>query len=125
MITHKYTVQDGRPCVKDTEIQIADVLYLLAEGHTTESIANALGISQKSIQEAFRWTSHQIDQKRPAFYHHISYPKIYDFALYRWFRRKTYCRIGYHLLDEVLSKDHYLFCDACGLKVHIDRIEEC
>lgn len=34
------------------------------------------------------------------------------------------CSKGIHAFDEVLSIDHYLHCDVCGLKVYIERIEK-
>lgn len=49
-----------------------------------------------------------------------TYPKALGnrFAWKLW--RKVFCRIGFHLWDEVKSgKDHYLFCDACGEAVEI------
>lgn len=35
---------------------------------------------------------------------------------------KAKCKRGEHLLDEVLSADHVLSCDACGLIVRIKEI---
>lgn len=41
-----------------------------------------------------------------------------------WLWRLLLCRVGWHLLDEVLSAgdegpEHYLFCDACELTIHV------
>lgn len=41
---------------------------------------------------------------------------------------QTLCRVNMHLFDEVIAwstpqYEHYLHCDACGLVVHIDKIE--
>lgn len=30
--------------------------------------------------------------------------------------KKMFCRIGFHLWDEVLSDYHHLYCDACGIE---------
>ncbi len=59
----------------------------------------------------------------------ITYPKILANKLaqklWKWFM----CKDGKHLFDEVLSywgepsdPQHYLYCDACGLDVHISSI---
>lgn len=37
--------------------------------------------------------------------------------------KMTNCINGIHLFDECLSIDnHYLYCDACGIEVHIKKI---
>ena len=39
--------------------------------------------------------------------------------------KKIFCKRGLHLFDEVTSLDeHYLYCDACGLMVGIEYMEE-
>ena len=39
--------------------------------------------------------------------------------------KKKYCSKEMHLFDEVWSEgEHYLYCDACGLEVHIKEIKE-
>ena len=51
----------------------------------------------------------------------ISYPlgiyRIPDFVYRLW--KRFMCPRGYHLLDEVISTDHYLACDACDLEIGI------
>lgn len=48
-------------------------------------------------------------------YHGITYKKSW----------KPNCKKGQHILDEVESiDDHYLYCDACGLMIHIKKIEK-
>ena len=43
-------------------------------------------------------------------------PKYYEM----W--KKVYCKQNMHILDEVWTIDeHYLYCDACGIIVYIDR----
>jgi len=37
--------------------------------------------------------------------------------------RKDNCSRGVHCLDEVLSTDHYLVCDACELVIGIAYID--
>lgn len=37
--------------------------------------------------------------------------------------KRFMCSKGYHAFDEVLSVEHVLSCDACGLSVGIKRIE--
>lgn len=38
--------------------------------------------------------------------------------------KKTNCIIGIHAFDEVWSlEDHYLYCDICGMEVHISKIK--
>ena len=54
-------------------------------------------------------------------YHGITYKPMTDAALRKWKARN--CPKGIHAFDEVLSDEHYLSCDACGLCVHIAGIE--
>lgn len=45
-----------------------------------------------------------------------SYPKIFDNNFVRWIWKRTFCKIGWHLWDEVYSgSGHYLYCDACDV----------
>jgi hypothetical protein len=47
--------------------------------------------------------------------------KLPEFLMPLW--KKTLCKIGWHLFDEVQSFDeHYLVCDACQMIIYIDRI---
>lgn len=40
-----------------------------------------------------------------------------------WLRRKILCPQKIHTYDEVWSSGrHYLSCDACGLEIHINRV---
>lgn len=58
----------------------------------------------------------------------ITHPKLdegldekkYDIILQAW--KFSNCVQGIHLFDEVWSEDHYLYCDACGLEVHIEKV---
>jgi len=67
-------------------------------------------------------------------YHGITYPPSLSWVRRIW--KRLMCPRGIHLLDEVLSSactpgrdyerknwSHYLYCDACGLTVHIAEIE--
>ena len=65
------------------------------------------------------------EKMHPYSYHGITYPRIYQnrFVWRLW--EETLCKTGWHLWDEVLSDDsHYLYCDACGKIVHIERVED-
>ena len=44
-------------------------------------------------------------------------------ALFLPLWRKVFCCRHWHLWDEILSDEHYLYCDACGLTLHIGDIE--
>ena len=59
-------------------------------------------------------------------YYGITHP-IDSMALQRLWR-KFLCKRNFHLFDEVYTWDkgivNYLNCDACGLMVHIDRVDE-
>lgn len=57
-------------------------------------------------------------------YRGITYPKIFDNKLSRSLWKRFLCPRNIHLFDEVLSEEHYLHCDACGLDVHILGFEE-
>ena len=49
--------------------------------------------------------------------------KLFDIALSFW--KRFLCKRNMHLFDEVWSpEEHTLYCDACGLTVHIEKIEE-
>jgi len=57
----------------------------------------------------------------------ITYPgflcwKIWWWAVSRLWKRFL-CSWNIHLFDEVISSEHYLNCDACGLMVHINKVE--
>ena len=64
-------------------------------------------------------------------YYNISYPIVvgdgYPEWLYRLWQR-VMCKRGYHLFDEVAHScdddllSHYLYCDACAMEVHIEKI---
>jgi len=57
-------------------------------------------------------------------YLNISYPFFLGHKVVLWIWKKCMCKRGHHLLDECLSPpDHYLYCDACGLSIHIDYVE--
>lgn len=47
--------------------------------------------------------------------------KEFETLLQAW--KISNCSQGIHLFDEVLSDDHYLFCDACEMEVHISKIK--
>jgi len=50
-----------------------------------------------------------------------SYWFLLDNRLAQWLWRKLFCRIGWHLWDEVLSDlGHRLYCDACEEELVID-----
>ncbi len=47
--------------------------------------------------------------------------KEHDLILEAW--KVSNCPQNHHLFDEVWSlDDHYLYCDACGMEVHINKI---
>lgn len=39
-----------------------------------------------------------------------------------WLWKKIFCRVGWHVFDEVQSDEHYIVCDACDLIIYVDRI---
>jgi hypothetical protein len=59
----------------------------------------------------------------------ITYPcsSIFDNQMFNWFYwlwKRTCCKNGWHLLDEMISAEdsgvrHSLICDACDLQVFI------
>ncbi len=50
----------------------------------------------------------------------LTYPKIFEFKLIRQYWQKYFCPRKMHLFDEVLSEEHYLYCDACHFVLYID-----
>ena len=54
-------------------------------------------------------------------YRGITHMPMTDAALKKW--KAKNCPKDIHCFDEVLSEEHYLVCDACGLTVHIAGIE--
>ena len=59
----------------------------------------------------------------------LTYPKIFTNAPALWLWQRFMCPNKKHLFDEVLSywgepndPQHYLSCDACGLRVDISEI---
>jgi len=53
-------------------------------------------------------------------YRGITYPKFLRGKIVHWLWKRFMCGRNRHLFDEVWSlDDHYLYCDACGLEVHI------
>lgn len=49
-----------------------------------------------------------------------SYPDVLDHRPIQWLWRILFCRMGWHLWDEVVSLyEHCLSCDACGVAVRI------
>ncbi|KKN91207.1 hypothetical protein LCGC14_0220750 [marine sediment metagenome] len=57
----------------------------------------------------------------------ITYPSFLYWRIWRrtvWYLWKKFlCPKNVHLFDEVLSSEHTLVCDVCGLCVHISIIE--
>ena len=54
----------------------------------------------------------------------ITYPKIFSGRIRLWFWKQFMCPRHRHLFDEVWASNnwHYLYCDACGMEVHIKGI---
>ena len=48
--------------------------------------------------------------------------KLHKLILEAW--KSSNCPQGIHLWDEVYNsdKEHYLFCDACEIEVHIEKV---
>jgi len=47
--------------------------------------------------------------------------KEYGVILQAW--KTSNCPNGIHLWDEVWNTDnHYLYCDACGIEIHIEKV---
>ena len=57
-------------------------------------------------------------------YRGITYFPIFDDEFIQWLWKLVCCPREWHLFDEVEGEEHYLYCDACGLYVYIDRFEE-
>jgi len=57
-------------------------------------------------------------------YRGITYFKFLDNKFFHSLFKKYFCKKNIHLFDETESSDHYLYCDACGLEVHIAKIVE-
>ena len=55
----------------------------------------------------------------------ITYPSILWNRLSWWAWQRVCCPREWHLFDECQGiEEHILYCDACGLSVHIARFEE-
>ena len=57
-------------------------------------------------------------------YRGITYFPVLDSRFVQWIWKRLFCRREWHLFDEVLGFEHYLYCDACGLMVGISKFEE-
>ena len=56
-------------------------------------------------------------------YRGITYPGLLGYVLPMW--RRMCCPREWHLFDELWTgTGHALVCDACGLIVHIESIEQ-
>lgn len=57
----------------------------------------------------------------------MTYPHFIGWKIFRWFTYRLWkrflCSHRVHLFDEMLSSNHVLVCDACGLQVHIAFVE--
>lgn len=57
----------------------------------------------------------------------LTYSDFLDWGIWRRLVKRLWkrfcCPKNVHMFDEVFSGEHYLACDACGLKVHIALIE--
>lgn len=52
----------------------------------------------------------------------VSYPNIWCNKVVHYLWKVLFCRIGFHLFDEVQSvTDHSLYCDACDFTIHIAK----
>jgi len=50
----------------------------------------------------------------------LTYPTILGWKLIRYLWKRFMCPKHMHTLDECLSDEHYLVCDACDFIVYID-----
>lgn len=58
-------------------------------------------------------------------YRGFTYPKVFANKLVWWLWKKYMCSKQKHLLDECRSiDDWYLSCDACGIEIHINKVDE-
>ena len=58
-------------------------------------------------------------------YQGLTYPKAFDNRTVHWFFKKFMCPKGKHLLDECWSPHEWYFsCDACGLEIHIRKVDK-
>ena len=58
-------------------------------------------------------------------YKGLTYPHVLAKKIIWRIWRGYFCKRNIHLFDEVWSdSDWYLSCDACGLEVHIKKIDE-
>ena len=59
-------------------------------------------------------------------YYGITYP-LPKFLQQDWFYdlwKKHICSRGYHLFDECLGGEHFLYCDACSLTIPITIVKK-
>ena len=50
----------------------------------------------------------------------VTYSRVFDNSIALWLWRRTFCRGGIHLFDQVVSGgDRRLYCDACGCEVRL------
>jgi len=55
----------------------------------------------------------------------VTYPRFLQNEISRMLWEVIFCKIGFHLFDEVSSaRGHYLFCDACCMEIFIEEREE-
>jgi hypothetical protein len=54
------------------------------------------------------------------FYGYTYATELCDESTLIWWKKNN-CKRGWHLWDEVRSeREHYLYCDACGVQLYID-----
>jgi len=64
-----------------------------------------------------------IDNFKKHKYRMITHPKFLEMSFIKKLWKRFLCTKEIHMFDECLSLEHYLYCDACGLSVHIGFIE--
>lgn len=86
--------------VRKGRCKLMDLEKVIQEGNTFEDIPESPAKDETGTERTVGW---------------ITYPRILQNLFFWWPWRKTFCRFGWHLFDEVDSCDRrYIHCDACG-----------
>lgn len=65
-ITLDQGVRFGKPCLKDTRIDVSSVLADLAAGESAETVAQTYALTREQVLNALRYASHIVAHRSPA-----------------------------------------------------------
>lgn len=63
----KMSPEDRRKRIRRLSVRQLQTLHYLAEGHTTDEIASAMGVGKKTVESHRAWIKHKLETPRLAF----------------------------------------------------------